>query len=81
VGGAVCQPQPRRHLPDVLRGWLTYIIVSGGGPLVTGGRLVNGRKSTPESAVTKVLNGPSCSGATDPDRVLAAGYLNPLIKK
>src|SRR6185295_16609055 len=40
----------------------TYIIVSGGGTLVTGGHIVNGRKSAPESAVTKVLNGPSCSG-------------------
>jgi len=40
----------------------TYIIVSGGGTLVTGGRIVNGRKSAPESAVTKILNGPSCSG-------------------
>ena len=99
----------------------TYIIVSGGGTLVTGGRIANGRKSAPESAVTKVLNGPSCSGAIvgtdvvrqvvktgdiiiipagvphgwtdiadhvdylsvrpDPDRVLAAGYVNPAIKK
>jgi hypothetical protein len=41
----------------------TYIIVSGGGTLVTGGRIVNGRKSAPESQVTKVLNGPSCSGS------------------
>jgi mannose-6-phosphate isomerase-like protein (cupin superfamily) len=41
----------------------TYIIVSGGGTLVTGGQILNGRKSAPESAVTKVLNGPSCSGA------------------
>jgi mannose-6-phosphate isomerase-like protein (cupin superfamily) len=41
----------------------TYIIVSGGGTLVTGGRIVNGRKSTADSDVTKVLNGPSCSGA------------------
>ena len=41
----------------------TYIIVSGGGTLVTGGKIVNGRRSAPESAVTKVLNGPSCSGA------------------
>jgi hypothetical protein len=40
----------------------TYIIVSGSGTLVTGGRIVNGRKSAPESQVTKVLNGPSCSG-------------------
>jgi mannose-6-phosphate isomerase-like protein (cupin superfamily) len=99
----------------------TYIIVSGGGTLVTGGRILNGRQSAPESAVTKVLNGPSCSGPIvgtdvvkqvvktgdiiiipagvphgwmdiadhvdylsvrpDPDRVLAAGYVNPLIKK
>lgn len=40
----------------------TYIIVSGTGTLVTGGKIVNGRKSGPESEVTKVLNGPSCSG-------------------
>jgi mannose-6-phosphate isomerase-like protein (cupin superfamily) len=39
-----------------------YLIVSGGGTLVTGGKIVNGRKSGPESEVTKVLNGPSCSG-------------------
>ena len=41
----------------------TYIIVSGSGTLVTGGRVVNGRRSAPESPVTTVLNGPSCSGA------------------
>jgi hypothetical protein len=41
----------------------TYIVVSGGGTLVTGGKIVNGRRSAPESAVTKVLNGPSCSGS------------------
>ena len=40
----------------------TYIIVSGGGTLVTGGTIVNGSRSGPESEVTKVLNGPSCSG-------------------
>ena len=40
----------------------TYIIVSGSGTLVTGGHIVNGRKSAPESNVTLVLNGPSCSG-------------------
>jgi mannose-6-phosphate isomerase-like protein (cupin superfamily) len=39
-----------------------YIIVSGGGTLVTGGHIINGRKSAPDSAVTTVLNGPSCSG-------------------
>jgi mannose-6-phosphate isomerase-like protein (cupin superfamily) len=41
----------------------TYIIVSGGGTMVTGGHIVNGRKSPPDSDVTKVLNGPSCSGS------------------
>ena len=40
-----------------------YLIVSGGGTLVTGGHIVNGRKSAPGSEVTKVLNGPSCSGS------------------
>jgi mannose-6-phosphate isomerase-like protein (cupin superfamily) len=39
-----------------------YLIISGSGTLVTGGKIVNGRKSTPDSEVTKVLNGPSCSG-------------------
>ncbi len=39
-----------------------YYIVSGGGTMVTGGRIVNGRRSAPESAVTRELNGPSCSG-------------------
>jgi len=97
-----------------------YLIVSGGGTLVTGGHIVNGRKTPPESQVTKELNGPSCSGAiagsdvvkkvvkvgdiviipagvphgwtdiTDhvdylsfrpSARVLAAGYVNPAIKK
>src|SRR5262245_40319946 len=99
----------------------TYIILSGSGTLVTGGRIVNGRKSAADSDVTKVLNGPSCSGVIagddvvkrvvnagdiiiipatvphgwidiadhvdylsvrpDPDRVLPAGYVNPIIKK
>ncbi|MDR0787632.1 MAG: hypothetical protein LBG44_07170 [Gemmatimonadota bacterium] len=40
----------------------TYIITSGSGTLVTGGSILNGRKSAPESSVTTTLNGPSCSG-------------------
>jgi len=40
----------------------TYIVISGSGTLVTGGEIVKGRKSGPESEVTKILNGPSCSG-------------------
>jgi mannose-6-phosphate isomerase-like protein (cupin superfamily) len=39
-----------------------YYIVSGGGTMVTGGHIVNGRRSAPDSAVTRELNGPSCSG-------------------
>jgi hypothetical protein len=39
-----------------------YLIISGGGTLVTGGHIVNGRKSAADAEVTKVLNGPSCSG-------------------
>ncbi|MCM3879200.1 MAG: cupin domain-containing protein [Vicinamibacterales bacterium] len=39
-----------------------YYIVSGGGTMVTGGHLVNGRRSAADSAVTRELNGPSCSG-------------------
>jgi len=38
--------------------------VSGGGTLVTGGKIVNGNRSAPDSEVTRVLNGPSCSGPT-----------------
>jgi len=40
----------------------TYVVTSGGGTLVTGGQVVNGRRSPPESEVTKILNGPSCFG-------------------
>jgi hypothetical protein len=39
-----------------------YLIVSGGGTLVTGGRIANGNKSAADAPVTKELNGPSCSG-------------------
>jgi hypothetical protein len=47
-----------------------YVIVSGSGTLVTGGHIVNGRKSAPESDVTKILNGPSCSGMIVGDDVV-----------
>ena len=40
----------------------TYIVISGSGTLVTGGQIMNGRRSGPDSEVTKILNGPSCSG-------------------
>jgi hypothetical protein len=39
-----------------------YLIISGGGTLVTGGHIVNGRKSAPDAQVTTELNGPSCGG-------------------
>jgi len=40
----------------------TYIVTSGEGTLVTGGQILNGARSGPDSEVTKVLNGISCSG-------------------
>jgi len=71
-----------------------YLIISGSGTLVTGGKIVNGRKSAPDAEVTKVLNGPGVPhGWTDigdhvdylsfrpSARVLEAGYTNPAIKK
>jgi hypothetical protein len=48
----------------------TYLIISGSGTLVTGGKVMNGRKSGPTSEVTKVLNGPSCSGGIVGDDVV-----------
>src|SRR5215204_4190009 len=48
----------------------TYLIISGSGTLVTGGKVMNGRKSAPESQVTKILNGPSCSGSIVGDDVV-----------
>lgn len=40
----------------------SYYITSGAGTMVTGGHIVNGRKSGPTAEVTTTLNGPSCSG-------------------
>jgi len=40
----------------------TYIVIRGAGTLVTGGQIVDGRRSAPDSDVTTTLNGPSCSG-------------------
>lgn len=48
----------------------TYLIISGSGTLVTGGKVMNGRKSAPTSEVTRVLNGPSCSGSIVGDDVV-----------
>ena len=36
--------------------------MSGEGTMVTGGHIVNGRRSAPDAPVTTELNGPSCSG-------------------
>jgi mannose-6-phosphate isomerase-like protein (cupin superfamily) len=41
----------------------TYVVVSGGGTLITGGEILNGSRSPADSEVTKILNGPSCSGS------------------
>jgi len=39
-----------------------YLIISGSGTMLTGGKIYNGRKSGPNDEVTTTLNGPSCSG-------------------
>jgi mannose-6-phosphate isomerase-like protein (cupin superfamily) len=40
----------------------SYVVISGSATLITGGTIVNGRRSAPDAEVTTVLNGPSCSG-------------------
>jgi mannose-6-phosphate isomerase-like protein (cupin superfamily) len=40
----------------------TYVVISGSGTLITGGTIVNGRKSAADNEVTTILNGPSCGG-------------------
>ena len=47
----------------------TYIVIQGSGTLVTGGQILNGRRSGPDSEVTKILNGPSCGGRITGDFV------------
>jgi hypothetical protein len=47
-----------------------YLIISGGGTLITGGRIVNGNKSAPDATVTTELNGPSCGGPIVGDDVV-----------
>lgn len=41
----------------------TYILISGSGTLVTGGAIMNGTRSAPDSEITKILTGPSCTGS------------------
>ncbi|MSO82243.1 MAG: hypothetical protein EXQ53_02955 [Acidobacteria bacterium] len=40
----------------------TYVVISGAATLITGGTIVNGRRSPADSEVTTILNGPSCGG-------------------
>jgi len=40
----------------------SYVVISGAGTLITGGTVVNGRRSGANDEVTTVLNGPSCAG-------------------
>lgn len=40
----------------------TYYVIAGAGTLVTGGQILEGHKSAPDSEVTTTLNGPTCSG-------------------
>ena len=40
----------------------TYVVISGSATLITGGTVVNGRRSAADSEVVTILNGPSCGG-------------------
>ena len=40
----------------------SYVVISGSATLITGGTIVNGKRSGPNDEVTTILNGPSCSG-------------------
>jgi mannose-6-phosphate isomerase-like protein (cupin superfamily) len=40
----------------------TYVVISGSATLITGGTVVNGRRSPADGEVTTILNGPSCGG-------------------
>jgi len=40
----------------------SYVVISGSATLITGGTVVNGRRSAPDAEVTTILNVPSCSG-------------------
>src|SRR6266404_6847485 len=40
----------------------SYVVISGSATLITGGIIVNGRRSAPDNEVTTILNGPSCNG-------------------
>jgi hypothetical protein len=47
-----------------------YLITSGHGVLMTGGKIYNGRQSGPNDEVTTTLNGPSCSGTAFGDDIV-----------
>lgn len=40
----------------------SYVVISGSGTLITGGTIVNGKRSGANDEVTTTLNGPSCGG-------------------
>jgi mannose-6-phosphate isomerase-like protein (cupin superfamily) len=40
----------------------SYVVISGAGTLITGGAIVNGKRSGANDEVTTILNGPSCGG-------------------
>jgi mannose-6-phosphate isomerase-like protein (cupin superfamily) len=40
----------------------SYVVISGSATLITGGAIVNGKRSPADGEVTTILNGPSCGG-------------------
>jgi mannose-6-phosphate isomerase-like protein (cupin superfamily) len=51
----------------------SYVVISGSATVITGGTIINGKRSAPDSEVTTILNGPSCSGTM-------VGYTSRMVK-
>ena len=45
----------------------TYIVIEGGGTVITGGKILKGKQSAADAEVTTTLNGPTCSGQVTGD--------------
>jgi ketosteroid isomerase-like protein len=70
ISGPACGDSTAVIAGDATPGGIThdaqteaYLILSGSGTLVTGGRIANGHRFAADNPVTTTLNGPSCSGA------------------
>src|SRR5260370_22008850 len=69
VGGGIIHRGPTKDSTDGTSPCIihhnqteTYIIVSGGGTLVTGGTIMNAKEGSKDSEAYRILNGPSANG-------------------